>query len=296
MNTRDEELIQYFETQAGTVLDKAQELLTTALPGGVGTFAYVVVSNLVGKLFGNTKEYVENAINRPVTLPNFIYVEPLDEELEVFFEDPKFVSVRKEFPEKYESFSDENWQQLRRYYKPLYLSLYTKNPFVTEMFKFEIQSQNYKRIITDFPLLPAYKKTLENIPSAPRKNALWTAVNSILKDTVQEVWTKDYAKQLFETAKAQPEVIQLIENIKSKVGERVDIEKVKDTIETIKYATGRAITPPKHNIRTNSMHAVEVIATVSPEKQIIIPSEVIESLHLEADSSVRVLLLVQETW
>ena len=82
--TRDEEVIQSIEEKAGTILGKAQEFLTTALPGGPGAFAYVVVSNLVGKLFGNARKYVEEAVSRPITLPDFIYVEPLDEELEEF--------------------------------------------------------------------------------------------------------------------------------------------------------------------------------------------------------------------
>ena len=186
--TRDEEVIQSIEEKAGTILGKAQEFLTTALPGGPGAFAYVVVSNLVGKLFGNARKYVEEAVNRPITLPDFIYVEPLDEELEEFFKDGRLQSIRSEFPERYEDFSNNDWLTMRRYYKPLYYTLTVKEPLVTEMFSFEIQSQNYKRIIYDFDLFPLYKKAIQSVPSASRQNALWSAVTSILKGTVKEMW------------------------------------------------------------------------------------------------------------
>ena len=170
--TRDEELIQKFEEKTGSLLEKAQQYLTTTLPGGPGIFAYVVVSNLVGKMFGKTKEYVEAAVSKPVTLSSFVYVEPLDEELEEFFDNTRFKSLRAEFPESYEDFSDNDWSKMRRYYKPLYYSFYFRDPFMTEMFAYEIQSQNYKRIIQDFELLPMYKQALDSVPSASRQNAL----------------------------------------------------------------------------------------------------------------------------
>lgn len=296
--TRDEELMQAFEVRTEALLGTAQQFLTSTLPGGPGVFVYVVVSNLVGKLFGNTKAYVENAVNKPVTIPDFIYIEPLDEELEEFFEEQRFKTLRSEFPENYEDFSNEDWLKMRRYYKPLYYALYFRDPFMTEMFSFEIQSQNYKRIIEDFELLPIYKKTLDSLPSAPKQSALWNAVSSILKNTVDEVWNKEYAKQLFEEAKTQPELAQLINNIKTKIGEKVDLEQVKFWLDIAKdLATDlrtRSISPLGQESIGPSLRAVEYIANVSSEgqfKQILIPEKSIRHLHLNPAAKVRVFIL-----
>lgn len=292
--TRDEELIQRFETKTGDLLQKAQQYLTTALPGGPGVFAYVVLSNLVGKLFGNTKEYVENAVSRPVTVSDFIYVEPLDEELEEFFEDESFKSLREEFPENYEDFTNDDWMKMRQYYKPLYYALYYKDPFMTEMFSSEIQSQNYKRIIADFKLLPLYKEALNSIPSAPRQHALWTAATSVLKGTVQEVWSKDYAKQLFEEAQAQPEIAELIENIKTKIGEKVDLEQLKELWETGKYLTGRSASFSAGMAAESAMMPIEYVANVSSEgqiQQILIPEKTIKRLGLKSGAKIQVFIL-----
>lgn len=290
--SRDEELIQKFEEKTGSLLEKAQQYLTTTLPGGPGVFAYVVVSNLVGKLFGNTKEYVETAVSKPVTLPSFVYVEPLDEELEVFFDEPRFKSLRTEFPENYENFSDSDWSKMRRYYKPLYYAFYFRDPFMTEMFAYEIQSQNYKRIIEDFELLPMYKQTLDSVPSASRQNALWTAVSSILKDTVNEVWNKEYAKQLFEEAQSHPEVAGLIENIKVKIQEKVNIDQLKELRETVKYMTGRGVQAPHRGIASESpLQTVEFVTRVLPDGQLTIPSEVVSKLKITEGAPVRVLLI-----
>ncbi len=296
--TRDEELIQTFEVKTQDVLEKAQQLLTTALPGGAGVFTYVVVSNLVGKLVGNTKAYVENAVNKPVTIPDFIYVEPLDEELEEFFEEPRFKTLRAEFPENYEDFTNENWLKMRQYYKPLYYALYYRDPFMTDMFSVEIQSQNYTRIIEDFELLPLYKKTLNSIPSAPKQNALWNAVSSILKSTVDEVWSKEYAKELFEKAKAEPEITQLLDNIKTKVTEQVDLDEVKQWIGVAKdLATdlrSRSISPLGQAGVDASLKAVEYVANISSEgqvQQILIPEKIIRNLQLKPGAKVRVFIL-----
>ncbi len=291
--TRDEELIQKFESKTGTILEKAQQYLTTALPGGPGVFAYVVVSNLVGKLFGNTREYVERAVSKPVTLSDFVYVEPLDEELEEFFDDARFKSLRTEFPEKYESFTDDDWMKMRRYYKPLYYAFYFKDPFMTEMFSYEIQSQNHKRIIEDFELLPLYKKALDSVPSASRQNALWSAVTTVLKDTVKDVWSKDYAKQLFEEAKARPEIVELIDNIKAKIGEKVDLEKLKEWRETVKELTGRSIASPERIAAETLMKPVEYVATVSSDgqiRQILVSEKVIAGLRLKPGTKVQVFI------
>ena len=293
--TRDEEVIQSIEEKAGTILGKAQEFLTTALPGGPGAFAYVVVSSLVGKLFGNARKYVEEAVSRPITLPDFIYVEPLDEELEEFFNDGHLQSIRSEFPERYEDFSNNDWLTMRRYYKPLYYTLTVKEPLVTEMFSFEIQSQNYKRIIYDFDLFPLYKKAIQSVPSASRQNALWSAVTSILKGTVKEMWSKDYAKQLFKKAKADPEVAGLIEDIKTKVGEKVDVDQVlKLGKETLQYVAGRSISPEGQAISNFPIKAMEYVTKVLPDGKLSMPAEVTRTLHLRTDSTVRVLIFSEE--
>jgi hypothetical protein len=296
--TRDEELIQTFEVKTQAILDKAQQFLTATLPGGTGVFAYVVVSNLVGKFLGNTKAYVENSLNRPVTIPDFIYVEPLDEELEEFFEEQRFKTLREEFPESYEDFSNDDWLTMRRYYKPLYYALYFRDPFMTEMFSSEIQSQNYKRIIQDFELLPLYKKTLDSVNSAPKQSALWNAVNGILKGTINEIWSKDYAGQLFEEAKSKPEVAQIIDQIKTKVGEKVDLEQVKQWVGIAKnLATdlrSRSLSPLGQTGFETSLRAVEYIANISSEgqiQQILIPEKVLRNVQLKPDAKLRVFIL-----
>ncbi|GAK61196.1 hypothetical protein U27_01095 [Candidatus Vecturithrix granuli] len=290
--TRDEEIIQKFEEKAGSLLGKAQQYLTATLPGGPGVFAYVVASSLVGKLFGHTKNYVQNAIKRPVTISSFVYVEPLDEELEAFFDNVHFKSVRAEFPKNYEDFSDSDWSKMRRYYKPLYYSFYFRDPFMTEMFAYEIKSKNYKRIIQDFELLPMYKQALDSIPSASRQNALWNAVTSILKDTVNEVWSKNYAKQVFEEARLHPEVAELIENIKAKIQEKVNIDQLKEWRDDLKYLTGRGITVHGAGMASEtSMQAVEFVTRVLPNGGISVPPEFVRKLRLTSGATVRVLLL-----
>ncbi len=292
--TRDEEIIQSFDEKTGAILAKAEEYLTTALPGGPGVFAYVVVSNLVGKLFGNVRQYVEEAVNRPVTLPDFIYVEPLDEELEIFFDDERLKSVRSEFPEQYKDFSNNDWLAMRRYYKPLYYTLTVKEPLVTEMFSFEIQSQNYKRIIHDFDLFPLYKKALQSIPSASRQNALWSAVTSVLKGTVKEVWNKGYAKELFEEAKTHPEVTGLVENIKMKIGEKVNLDQLSELKETVKYLTGRSILPEGQVVSNFPMKSMAYVTKVLPDGRLSVPAEVTKTLHLRSDATVRVLIFCED--
>jgi hypothetical protein len=260
----------------------------------VGAFAYVVMSNLVGKLFGHTRRYVEKSITRPVTLPDFIYVEPLDEELEVFFDHESLQSVRSEFPARYEEFSENDWATMRRYYMPLYYTLALREPSVSEMFSFEIQSQNYKRIIHDFDLFPLYKKAIQSIPSASKQNALWAAVSSILKSTVNEVWSKDYAKELFEEARMNPEVASLIENIKTKVGEKVDIEKITELRETIQYVTGRSIGPEGDARPELPLKAIEHVAEVLPNGNLSVHGDAIRKLHLRTGSKVRVIILCED--
>jgi hypothetical protein len=293
--TRDEEVLQTFEEKTSVILGKAQQYLSTALPGGVGVFSYVVMSNLIGKLFGHTRRYVESAIARPVTLPDFVYVEPLDEELEVFFDSDRLQSIRAEFPAKYEDFSDNDWGTMRRYYMPLYYTLIMKEPFVSEMFAFEIQSQNYKRIIYDFDLFSSYKKAVQSAPTASKQNALWNAVTSVLKGTVNEVWNKDYATQLFEEARTHPEVAALIEDIKVKIGDKVDLEKVSELRETIQYLTGRSVPQAaRKNIPVFPMKTVEYTGEVLPDGKVELPQEVLRSLHLRSGSKVKILLMCDE--
>lgn len=293
--TRDEEVLQTFEEKTSVILGKAQQYLSTALPGGVGVFSYVVMSNLVGKLFGHTRRYVERAVTRPVTLPDFVYVEPLDEELEIFFDSERLQSIRAEFPAKYADFSDNDWTTMRRYYMPLYYTLVVKEPFVSEMFAFELQSQNYKRIIYDFDLFSSYKKALQSAPTASKQNALWGAVTSVLKSTVQEVWSKDYAKNLFEEARAKPEVAALIEDIKTKIGEKVDLSKLSELRETVQYMTGRAVPQASQkNLPIFPLKMVEYTGEVLPDGKLALPPEVLRTLHLRAGSHVRVLLLCDE--
>jgi len=290
--TRDEEILQTFEGKTSVILEKAQQYLSTALPGGVGAFSYVVMSNLIGKLFGHTQRYVERAVTRPVTLPDFIYVEPLDEELEVFFESERLQSLRSEFPAKYEDFSDNDWGTLRQYYMPLYYTLIIKEPFVSEMFAFEIQSQNYKRIIYDFDLFSSYKKALQSAPTASKQNALWNAVTTVLKDTVSDVWSKDYAKEVFEEARTHPEVAALIEGVKTKIGEKVNLEQLTKLKETAQNLTGRSVPEmPQANVPIFPLKTVEYFGEVLPDGKIALPQEVLRALHLRAGSKVRVLLL-----
>lgn len=292
--TRDEEIIQRFETKAGNLLSKAQQYLTTTLPGGPGIFTYVVMSNLVAKLFGNAREYVERTISRPLTLPDFVYVEPLDEELEVFFEDRRFKTLRAEFPSQYNQFDSDDWIKMRRYYRPLYYTFYYKDPFMVEMFSFEIQSQNYKRIILDYDTLPMYKQVLNSTPSAKRQNALWAAVNSILKETISEVWQKSYAKELFQEAKKLPEVAALVNKVKTKIRERVDIEELITVYNDIKYLTGRTITSETPAESEPPMKAVDFVTSVLPDGHIVVPAEMIKRFQLKTVSRMRVIVLQDE--
>jgi hypothetical protein len=257
-------------------------------------FAYVVMSNLVGKLFGHSRRYVEKAVNRPITLPDFIYVEPLDEEIEDFFDNERLASIRSEFPERYKDFSDNDWTTMRQYYMPLYYTLTIKEPFVSEMFAFEIQSQNFKRIIHDFELFPLYKKAIQSVPSASKQNALWKAVTSVVKDTVNDVWNKEYAVQLFEEARANPEVAGLIEKIKAKIGEKVDLEQLSALKETVKYVTGRSIAPESEGPLDFPMKAIEYLAEVLPDGSLSVSSNVMRKLHLRTGTKVRVVILCEE--
>lgn len=292
--TRDEEVLQKLEEKASTILGKAQQYLTTALPGGPGVFAYVVMSNVVGKLFGHSRRYVEKAVTRPITLPDFIYVEPLDEELEEFFDSERLKSIRSEFPDRYEDFSDHDWTRMRQYYMPLYYTLTIKEPFVSEMFSFEIQSQNFKRIVHDFQLFPLYKKAIQNVPSASKQNALWTAVTSVTKDLVNDVWNKEYAVQLFEEARTHPEVAGLIERIKTKIGEKVDLENLSVLRETFQYITGRTVTPESQKPVEFPMKAIEHVAEVLPNGNLSVSSDVMRKLHLRAGTKVRLVILCED--
>lgn len=291
--TRDQEVLQALEEKSSIVLGKAQEFLTTALPGGPGAFAYIVMSNLVGKLFGHTKQYVEKAVNRPVTLPDFIYIEPLDEELEEFFSSDRLKSVRAEFPARSEDFSNNDWATLRRYYKPLYYTLVVKEAFVSEMFSFEIQSQNYKRIIHDFNLFSHYKKALQTVPSASKQNALWSAVTSVMKSTVSEVWSKDYAKQMFEDARQNPEVAGLIERVKTKIEEKVKIGTLSELRDAVKYVAGRSL-PMKEQPVELPMKAIDCVAEIGADGRLSLPDHVINTLHLRTGTKVRLLVLSDE--
>ena len=289
--TRDEEVIRIFEAKAGALLAKAQQFLTTVLPGGPGAFVYVVAANLVGKLFGNTREYVEKAVNRPITLPDFIYVEPLEEELQEFFADARLKSIRAEFPAQSEDFTDQHWATLRRYYMPLYYTLTLKEPFVTQMFAVELRKQNYQQIIKDFALFPLYKKTIQSIPSAARQNALWSAVSAVLKETVQEVWSKDYAKQLFGQAKAQPDIATLIGNIKAKIGITTNIAQLFERNEASTYAAGRSISPEGQTVGEFPLQALEYVTKIAADGRLPVPVEVARKLHLRPNATVRVLIL-----
>lgn len=292
--TRDEEIIGRFETKAGVLLERAQQFLTTTLPGGPGIFTYVVMSNLVGKLFGNMKEYVDKAISKPLTLPDFVYVEPLEEELQEFFEDKRFKTLRAEFPTQYNAFSGDDWIKMRRYYRPLYYTFNYKDPFMVEMFSFEIQSQNYKRIILDYDTLPAYKQVLNSTLSAKRQNALWNAVTSILKDTVNDVWQKSYGKELFQDAKRIPEVANLVNGIKTKIRERVDIEELISLYNDIKYVSGRALPTEKPAEPEPPKKMIEFVTSVLPDGHIVVPSEMIKRFELKTVSKMRVLVVQDE--
>lgn len=292
--TRDEEVLQKFEEKATVVLGKAQQYLTTALPGGVGAVAYIVMSNLIGKLFGHTRQYVEKAINRPVTLPDFIYIEPLDEELEEFFDNARLQSLRAEFPARYEDFSEQHWATMRQYYMPLYYTLVVKEPFVSEIFASEIQTQNYKRIIKDFSLFTLYKQAMQTLPSASKQNAFWGAVTGVMKDTVKDVWSKEYAKSLFEEARKDPEVSNLIEQVKTKVGEKVNLEKLTGLKDMVKSLTGRALKNPEQRPPELPMKALECTAEILSGGKLRVPAEVTQILHLRPGTNVRLIVLCEE--
>ncbi len=292
--TRDEEIIGRFETKAGALLERAQQFLITTLPGGPGIFTYVVMSNLVSKLFGNMREYVDKAVSKPLTLPDFVYVEPLEEELQEFFEDKRFKTLRAEFPERYDTFGGDDWIKMRRYYRPLYYTFYYKDPFMVEMFSFEIQSQNYKRIILDYDALPAYKQVLNSTPSAKRQSALWNAVNVVLKDTVNDVWQKSYGKELFQDAKKLPEVANLVNAIKTKIRERVDIEELLSLYNDIKYLSGRSLPIEKSTELEPPKKMIEFVTSVLPDGHLVVPSEVIKRFQLKTVSKMRVLVVQDE--
>jgi hypothetical protein len=117
---------------------------------------------------------------------------------------------------------------------------------------------------------------------------------------VEEVWSKDYAKQVFEDAKTNPEVAELIENIKAKIREKVDIEQLMDLYEVgmelyddIKYMTGRSVSSEKRMFST-PIKALEYVTTVLPDGQLTVPAGVIKSLNLKTISKVRVLILNEE--
>ncbi|PID55680.1 hypothetical protein CSB45_14875 [candidate division KSB3 bacterium] len=293
--TRDDEIIQRFEERAGAILGKAQQFLTTTLPGGPGVFSYVVMSNLVSKLFGNVREYVESAVSRPLTIPDFVYVEPLDEELEEFFEDERFYSLRRELPEKYESFNSDDWLKLRGYYRPLYYTFYYKDPFMVDFFSFEIQNHDLKRIILDYDALPAYKQVLNSTPSASRQSALWEAVSSILKNTVDDIWSKQYAKELFENAKEIPEVAKLVTSIKDKIRERVEIDELMDLYNDIKYISGRSLSESlPETPQEPPMPSVQYVTSVLPGGHLVVPGEVIRRFHLQSVTKMRVILVAED--
>jgi hypothetical protein len=166
---------------------------------------------------------------------------------------------------------------------------------MVDLFSFEIQSQNYKRIILDYDALPLYKQVLNNTPSASRQNALWSAVSSVLKGTVDDVWSKSYAKELFEEAKAHPEVAELVDKIKTVIRKRVDIEQLMDLYHDIKYIAGRSLPsieqpaepePPKS--------AIEYVTSVLPDGHIVVPTEVIKRFNLKTVSKMRVIILHEE--
>ena len=292
--TRDEEIIGRFETKAGVLLERAQNFLTVALPGGPGIFTYIVMSSLVSKIFGNTREFVDKAISKPLTLPDFVYVEPLEEELQEFFDDKRFKTLRAEFPTQYSAFSSDDWVKMRRYYRPLYYTLSYKEPFMVDMFSFEIQSQNYKRIILDYDTLPTYKQALSSIPSAKRQSAFWNVVNAILKDTVNDVWQKSYGKELFQDAKKIPEVANLVNAIKTKIRERVDIEELISLYNDIKYLSGRALPSETPAEPEPPKKMIEFVTSVLPDGHIVIPSEVIKRFQLKTVSKMRVLVVQDE--
>lgn len=292
--TRDEEIIGRFETKAGVLLERAQNFLTVALPGGPGIFTYIVMSSLVSKIFGNTREFVEKAISKPLTLPDFVYVEPLEEELQEFFDDKRFKTLRAEFPTQYSAFSSDDWVKMRRYYRPLYYTLSYKEPFMVDMFSFEIQSQNYKRIILDYDTLPTYKQALSSIPSAKRQSAFWNVVNAIMKDTVNDVWQKSYGKELFQDAKKIPEVANLVNAIKTKIRERVDIEELISLYNDIKYLSGRALPSETPAEPEPPKKMIEFVTSVLPDGHIVIPSEVIKRFQLKTVSKMRVLVVQDE--
>ncbi|GAK53678.1 hypothetical protein U14_04945 [Candidatus Moduliflexus flocculans] len=292
--TRDEEIIGRFETKAGVLLERAQNFLTVALPGGPGIFTYIVMSSLVSKIFGNTREFVDKAISKPLTLPDFVYVEPLEEELQEFFDDKRFKTLRAEFPTQYSAFSSDDWVKMRRYYRPLYYTLSYKEPFMVDMFSFEIQSQNYKRIILDYDTLPTYKQALSSIPSAKRQSAFWNVVNAILKDTVNDVWQKSYGKELFQDAKKIPEVANLVNGIKTKIRERVDIEELISLYNDIKYLSGRALPSETPAEPEPPKKMIEFVTSVLPDGHIVIPSEVIKRFQLKTVSKMRVLVVQDE--
>jgi hypothetical protein len=116
-----------------------------------------------------------------------------------------------------------------------------------------------------------------------------------MKGTVSEVWSKGYAKDLFENAKAHPEVSQLVGKIKSKIRERVDIEQLMDLYHDIKYIAGRSL--PSEEISREPeppKGAVEFVTSVLPDGHIVVPAEVIRRFQLKTVSKMRVIVLHED--
>ena len=109
---------------------------------------------------------------------------------------------------------------------------------------------------------------------------------------MNEVWSKEYAKQVFEEAQSHPEVAELIENIKTKIQEKVDIEQLKELRETVKYMTGRSLRTPARGMSSESpMQVVEFVTRVLPDGRLSIPSELVDKLGIAPGVPIRVLLL-----
>jgi hypothetical protein len=112
---------------------------------------------------------------------------------------------------------------------------------------------------------------------------------------VKEVWNKDYAKQLFEEARLHPEVAELIENIKSKVSERVDIDQLLELWDTVKYVSGRsALSSERIALESPMRRAIEYVTTVLPDGNLVVPAEMIRQLDLKTISKIRVVVLHEE--
>ena len=116
-----------------------------------------------------------------------------------------------------------------------------------------------------------------------------------MKGTVDEVWSKSYAKELFEEAKLHPDVAELVGNIKTKIRQRVDIEQIMDLYHDIKYvADVRCLRLKRRKSLNPPMQAVEYVTSALPDGHIVVPAEVVTRFKLTTVTKMRIVVIREE--